>query len=119
MSKFNPEAPIKLQFSNTEIELPLARASAFTYRGLARRAMSHIWLLNEIQPEDGRQMGVRIWFDQFGVNEDDRFAIFSQTLQAMNDCGYEMHLNLREPNESDLEAFVEFQSKEIDNYGWD
>lgn len=116
-----PESPIVLNFSNTSLELPLLRTSAYTYRGLGQRAMAHIWIENEIQPEDGRYMGRRVWFDQFGHNDEERQEYFNTTLQAMLNYDYEMHLNLSEPQENDLESFILFQTRNINELpnGWD
>ena len=109
MSEYNPEAPVRLRFENEEIELPLKTTSAYTYRELGYRAISHLWI--EDNDENGVRFGSRIWFDQFGVNDETREDTFVQTLQAMANYGYEMHLNLLRPQESDLEAYVGWQSR--------
>jgi hypothetical protein len=116
-----PESPIVLKFSNRSLELPLLRTSAYTYRGLGQRAISHLWIENEIQPEDGRYMGTRVWFDQFGHNEEEKLEYFNTTLQAMLNYDYEMHLNLPEPQENDMESFILFQTRGTDRIpdGWD
>lgn len=111
MSEYNPEAPVKLLFSNTEVELPLERTTAYTHRELGHRALNHLWLTDT--DEDGKEYGFYIWFDQFGTNDEEREDFFNQTLQAMLNYKYRMILNLPQPSEVDIDSYIEKESKDL------
>lgn len=113
-----PEAPIVLQFKDGEKELPLDRTIAYTYREMGHAAINHLWIENEIQPEGGDWMGERVWYDQFGATPEERAENWQTVLQGMLNYGYMMLLNLKEPHESDIEAFVTWQASLLDR-GWD
>lgn len=112
MSEYNPEAPVKLQFSNREVELHKDRTVAYTHRQLGHRALNHLWLTDT--DENGKDYGFYIWFDQFGLNDEERQNFFGQTLQAMLNYDYQMILNVPEPSETDIESYIEYQSRDLD-----
>lgn len=104
MSEFNPEAPVVIQFSNKRLELNLERTAAFTFRQIGHLALNHLWLTDE--DESGQKYATYIWFNKFGNNDEERSTNFNLTLDAMSEYGYEMHLNLKEPTEFDIDNYV-------------
>ena len=110
-NEYNAEAPIKIQFSNRTVELNINRTTAFTHRQLGHRALNHLFLTDT--DENGEEYGFYMWYDQFGLNDEEREMYFNQTLQAMLNYGYTMILNKAEPAEVDIEQYIEKETRDL------
>lgn len=116
MTEYNPEAPIRLQFSNRTVELNINRTTGYTHRQLGHKALNHLFLTDT--DEEGKEYGFYMWYDQFGLNDEERDLYFNQTLQAMMNYGYTLIMNIEQPSETDMEQYIEKEAKKLD-YGWD
>ena len=102
---------IRLQFKDTEVELHPDHTSVYHHLGQA--AINHLFIRTS---EVGEQpmVGYRIWRDLFGSNDEERDAKFGYVVQEMISRGYEAHINIQNPLESDVEAYVEWQMSDVD-----
>lgn len=111
MEEYNPEAPVRIEFSNTTIELFKDRTAAYTFRELGHRAINHLWLTET--DEDGETYGQYIWFNQFGTNDEERDENFTAALQAMLNYDYTLHLNLPAPSDFDIDSYIEYETRDL------
>ena len=109
--EYNPEAPVVIKFENTEVELHRDRTAAYTFREIGHRALNHLWLTDT--DESGQEYGTYIWFNNFGVNDEQREENFSATIQAMASYQYPLHLNLVEPTEFDVNNYIEHEFRDL------
>lgn len=77
--------------------------------------MSHIFIEADEQPEEGRTLGYYLFFDQLGQDEEAQLETFTKILNMGMQGGYEMHLNIQDPSESDIQAYTDHVMKGIDD----
>lgn len=99
------ESVIRLSTTNGEIELRQSRTRFYTFLG--HYAMSHIFIESDEQAEEGRTLGYYIFMDQLGQDEESQLETFTQILNIGLQGGFEMHVNIQEPAECDIEAYTD------------
>jgi hypothetical protein len=105
----NPESEpiITLGFHDGEVLLPRSRTSLYTFLGQA--ALDHIFLF-ESQESETRKLGHYLFRDRLGD------AGFDAIHAAAREHNFEMHENLPDVPEGDMEAYVSAHSKDIESF---
>jgi len=81
------------------------------YRHLGAQALDHFFLRHG-EIENGIQTGTRFFREIFAEDS------FDTTSTFMLQNGYESHLNIHEPSDDDLEAYVRFSNRGEETPDW-
>lgn len=98
------ESVIRLESTQGELELRQSQTRFYTFLG--HYAMSHIFIEADEQPKEGATVGYFIFLDQLGETEETQIETFQQIINYGLQGGFEMHLNIQHPSESDMDAYT-------------
>lgn len=110
------EAVIRLGTQGGE-ELELRQSKTRIYTFLGAYAMSHLFIEadDQEQQEEGRVLGNYLFLDQLGTTEEIQIETMQKILSIAMQGGFELHLNIQDPAECDIEAYTEHVLKGIDD----
>lgn len=104
------EPKLTSEMNNAEYEVKRDNSQLWTFIG--RAALDHIWLQHHVE-DDGISVGSRFWRELF---EDD--VMFNRIACYMVAQSYEAHTNLIEVPETDMDAYVRFNSANEKEPDW-